>query len=162
VTHVADSLTGVITRAYDDLDRLTQEVTPQGSLSYTFDLAGRRTSMTVAGQPTVTYGYDAAHRLTSVTQGAAVVSLSYDPANRRTLLTLPNGTSTEYTYDPASQLTGLTYTAGSTVLGTLTYAYDAAGNRAGVGGTWARTGQPSATSGTYNAANSRRRSGARR
>jgi RHS repeat-associated protein len=70
------------------------------------------------------------------------------------LLTLPNGTSTEYTYDAASRLTGLTYKAGSTVLGTLTYVHDAVGNRIGVGGTWARTGLPTAvSSAAYNAAN---------
>lgn len=38
--------------------------------------------------------------------------------------------------------------------GTLTYAYDATGNRTQVGGTWGRTGLPQAiTSATYNAAN---------
>jgi RHS repeat-associated protein len=61
---------------------------------------------------------------------------------------------TEYAYDAASRLTGLTYRNGLTVLGTLTYAYDAAGNRTEVGGTWARTGLPPALAGaTYDAAN---------
>jgi YD repeat-containing protein len=45
-------------------------------------------------------------------------------------------------------------TLGSTTLGTLTYTYDAAGNRTSVGGTWARTGLPQAVaSATYDAAN---------
>jgi RHS repeat-associated protein len=110
--------------------------------------------MTVAGQTAVSYTYDNANRLTAVTQGTASVGLTYDDADRRTALTLPNGTSTEYTYDNGSRLTGLTYKAGSTTLGTLTYAYDAAGTRTTAGGTWARTGQPAAvTSATYNAAN---------
>src|SRR5206468_8368490 len=57
-------------------------------------------------------------------------------------------------YDAASRLTGLTYTRGGTVLGTLTYAYDEAGNRTAVGGTWARTGLPEPMAGaTYDAAN---------
>jgi len=53
-----------------------------------------------------------------------------------------------------SQLASLTYTQGATILGTLTYAYDDAGNRTTVGGTWARTGlpQPQSTF-VYNAAN---------
>jgi YD repeat-containing protein len=55
-----------------------------------------------------------------------------DDANRRTSLTLPNGLVTEYSYDAASRLTGLTYKNGSTVLGTLTYSYDAAGLTRGV------------------------------
>jgi RHS repeat-associated protein len=67
---------------------------------------------------------------------------------------LPNGIVTEYGYDAASRLTGLTYKNGPNVLGTLTYAYDNAGSRGQIGGTWARTGLPqSMASATYNAAN---------
>src|SRR6266850_1894983 len=154
LTQLVDSLSGTITRTYDGIDRLTSETTPQGSVSYTYDAASRRTSMTVLGQPTVTYTYDNADRLTQITQGSATVSFTYDDANRRTNLTLPNGVVTEYAYDAASRLTGLTYKLGSTPLGTLTYAYDANGNRTVLGGTWARTGMPTAVaSATYNAAN---------
>jgi RHS repeat-associated protein len=154
LTQLVDSISGTITRTYDDLDRLTQEVTPQGTISYTYDAAGRRTSMTVQGQTQVTYTYDNADRLTQIAQGSATVTLAYDNANRRTSLTLPNGVVTEYTYDAASRLTGLTYKLSGTPIGTLTYSYDAAGNRTIVGGTWARTGLPAAlTSATYNAAN---------
>jgi YD repeat-containing protein len=91
--------------------------------------------MTVLGQPTVTYTYDNADRLTQITQGSATVSFTYDDATRRTSLTLPNGVITEYAYDAASRLTGLTYKLGSTPLGTLTYVYDANGNRTILGGT---------------------------
>jgi RHS repeat-associated protein len=154
LTQTVDSLSGAITRTYDGLDRLIQEVTPQGAIFYTYDAAGRRVSMTVLGQPSVSYTYDAADRLTQITQGSATVTITYDAANRRTSLTLPNGVSTEYAYDAASRLTGLAYRLGTVTLGTLTYAYDAAGNRTVLGGTWARTGLPSAlTSATYNAAN---------
>ena len=151
---IVDSLSGTITRTYDGLDRLIQEVTPQGTVSYTYDTAGRRTSMTVLGQPPVNYTYDNANRLTQITQGSATVSFTYDNANRRTSLTLPNGVVTEYAYDAGSRLTGLTYKLGPTTLGTLTYTYNSNGNRTVLGGTWARTGLPSAlTSATYNAAN---------
>lgn len=110
--------------------------------------------MTVAGQPVVSYGYDAAHRLTSITQGTAVVSFTYDDADRRSTLTYPNGIVATYGYDAADRLTSLTNALGGTPLGTLTYTYDAAGNRTAVGGTWARTGLPAAVaSATYDAAN---------
>ena len=50
--------------------------------------------------------------------------------------------------------TSLTDTLGATTLGDLTYTYDAAGKRAGVGGRLARTNLPPAlTSATYDAAN---------
>ena len=61
------------------------ETTPQGSVSYTYDLADRRSTMTVSGQPAVTYGYDAANRLRTVTQGTATVTITYDDADERVL-----------------------------------------------------------------------------
>jgi RHS repeat-associated protein len=103
------------------------------------------------GQYPVAYTYDNANRLTQLTQ---CLLNTYDDANRRLSTTLPNGVLVTYGYDAASQLTDLTYTKGMTTLGTLTYQYDAAGNRTIVGGTWARTGLPPAQSTwTYNAAN---------
>ncbi len=139
-----DSISGTITRSYDGLDRLTSEVSPQGSVSYAYDDAGRRTSMSVSGQTPVTYGYDNANRLMQISQGSTNVSFGYDSDSRRTSLTLPNGVTLNYGYDPASQLTGITYMLGSNTLGNLTYTYELAGRRTGVGGSYARTGTPQA------------------
>jgi RHS repeat-associated protein len=148
------TVTAAITRTYDGLDRLTEEVTPQGQLDYVYDAANRRTSMTVAGQTAVTYSYDNANRLTQVQQGTSTVTLAYDDADRRTSLTLPNTNSITYAYDAASQLTSLTYKQGATVIGDLTYTYDAAGNRIKTGGSFARSGLPPAlTTVSYNANN---------
>ena len=85
------SLAGTITRGYDLLDRLTSETTPEGTITYTYDAAGRRTAATVSGQAAVSYSYDSANRLTGVTEGTATVSFGHDTAGRRTSLTLPNG-----------------------------------------------------------------------
>jgi len=154
LTQIVDSISGAITRTYDGLDRVIQEITPQGTISYMYDAAGRRTAMTVLGQASVSYTYDAADRLTQITRGSANVTITYDDANRRTSLTLPNSISTEYAYDAASRLSSLAFKLGAVTLGTLTYAYDAAGNRTVLGGTWARTALPSAiASATYDAAN---------
>jgi RHS repeat-associated protein len=71
---------------------------------------------------------------------------AYDADSRRTSLTLPNGISLNYGYDAASQLTSITYMSGSTIIGNLTYTYDLAGQRTGVGGTYARTNAPQAAS----------------
>jgi RHS repeat-associated protein len=154
VTQVVDSVSGTITLTPDSLDRLQTEVTPQGQVSYTYDTADRRISMTVLGQPAVTYGYDNADRLTSLTQSTATVSIGYDDANRRTSLLLPNGVQAAYTYSNRDELASITFTNGGTTLGTLTYSYDAAGRRTGLGGTWARTGLPQVVaSATYDDAN---------
>lgn len=154
ITEVDDSVAGSIVYDYDDLDRLIEETSPEGIVAYTYDDAGRRTSMTVDGESAVNYTYDNANRLTQISKGGATVTIAYDNANRRSSLTLPNGVVTEYTFDNASQLTGLTYKYGGSTLGALTYTYDSAGRRTAVGGSYARTGLPSAVnSATYNAAN---------
>jgi RHS repeat-associated protein len=147
-------MTGTIALDYDDLDRLTSESSPRGSVTYGYDNGSRRTSMTVAGQPQVSYGYDDADRPSSITQGSSAVAFTYDAADRRTSLTLPNGITTTYEYDAASQLIGLTYQLGGTKLGDLSYSYDIAGRRITTAGTFARTGIPGAlSSATYNANN---------
>jgi YD repeat-containing protein len=51
-------------RAYDSLDRLSSETTAQGTVSYTYDAAGRRVSASMPGGITASYGYDAASQLT--------------------------------------------------------------------------------------------------
>jgi len=72
MTQVVDTAGGAITRVYDNLDRLTSETTLQGSISYSYDAAGRRTTMQVAGQPIVNYSYDNASRLTQIAQGSSM------------------------------------------------------------------------------------------
>jgi len=110
--------------------------------------------MTVAGQPVVNYSYDNGNRLTQIAQGTSTVSFGYDAANRRSTLTLPNGVVMSYSYDAGSQLIGVSYALGATTLGNLSYAYDNAGRRISVGGSFARTGLPLAVTTTaYNAAN---------
>src|SRR5207245_2121204 len=55
-----------------------------------------------------------------------------DSAGRRTSLTYPNGTNTTYTYDFASRLTNITHNGPAGLIESVTYTYDAAGNRISV------------------------------
>ena len=141
-TTITDSATGTITRTYDDFDRLTSEVTPQGTVSYTYDAGDRLQTVAVPGQATITYTYDDANRLTGITQGTSVISVGYDDANRRTSLTLPNGVLVSYGFDNASQLTSINYNSAGGALGNLTYAYDTAGRRTKIGGSFAQMVMP--------------------
>src|SRR5207247_9145614 len=146
LTQVVDSITGTVTRNYDGLDRLTSEITPQGTVTSGYDAAGRRSTMTVAGQPAVAYTYDNANRMLQMMQGSANVTFSYDEGGRRLPSTLPNGVTTNYAYDSASQLTGITYQSSTNRLGDLSYTYDTAGRRSILGGRFARTALTSAVS----------------
>lgn len=149
-----DSVGGVILNRYDERDRLVAQVTPEGTVSYGYDVASRRVRMDASGSPTVTYGYDANSRLTQVSESGRTAHLTYDPAGRRTSLSLPNGLVTEYSYDAASRLTSLVYRTPAAVLGELTYQYNAAGHRLRIGGSLAESLLPPAVpSATYDAAN---------
>ena len=61
---------------------MTSKTTPQGTISYTYDAAGRQTSMTVAGELPVNYTYDNANRLTQLRKARRSVNYVYDNANR--------------------------------------------------------------------------------
>ena len=153
---VVDTSGGTISRVYDDLDRLTSETTAEGTVTYTYDAAGRRRTMTIGGTPgaAYAYGYDAADRLTSIVQGTTTVGLTYDAAGRRSTVTLPNGIVVTYEYDPVGRIAAITGKKGMTTVLRLTYAYDAAGNRVAVDGDSKRTSHPASMSGaSYDEAN---------
>jgi RHS repeat-associated protein len=113
--------------------------------TYTYDLAGRRTTETVTkdGQPHTThYSYDDADDLLSVTQtvGGLVVTTSYayDERRNRVSMTDANGVVTRYEYDGLNRLVNMTqnYREGEpadehTNVQT-TYEYDEVGNRISV------------------------------
>jgi YD repeat-containing protein len=54
---------------YDLLDRLTKESTPRGTVSYAYDVLGRRTSLKINNQRSLSYSYDDNDRLTTITEG---------------------------------------------------------------------------------------------
>jgi len=154
VVQLNDSVTGTISRQYDDVKRTLLETTPNGSVSYGFDPALRRVSMLVGGQSPVNYIYDNADRVAQIIQGTTTVSISNDADDRRASLTLPNGIIVTDAYDQGSQLTGMTYALGGTTLGNLTYTYDLVGRRTNTGGSFGRTVLPLPVSQTaYNANN---------
>jgi YD repeat-containing protein len=139
------------------IDKVIQEITPLGSISYSYDAIGRRTSMTVAGQPTVNYEYDANSRLTGISTlnsqlGTLNFNIGYDVLGRRTSTILPNGVTTNYTYDNASRLLNLEHLSPvSQILESLTYSYDVNGNRTGMNRTSATLPLPNPASNiTYN------------
>ncbi|HJQ97480.1 MAG TPA: RHS repeat-associated core domain-containing protein [Candidatus Polarisedimenticolaceae bacterium] len=169
-----DSAGGPLTRRYDGADQLrcestsaacpcgaTQaaacEATDPAVVTYAYDAAGRRLTMTTGGQPAVSvqYQYDDADRLTQVLQGSASVTITLDPAGRREVVRLPNGITMTYGYDLNSRVSSIQYKRGDgSVLGGLTYTRDATGNVRVVGSDWARTGLPAAVTATgYDDAN---------
>jgi RHS repeat-associated protein len=157
VTDVADSLDGgpslTLHRDYDDLDRVTAErQAGRGTVNYTYYPSGRRQTMEVPGQPTLTYTYDNADRLTKIDGGAAlgIVQFTYE-GHRPKKVTLANGVDMTYAFDEADQLKSIVYSKGVTTLGNLSYEYDRDGRRTAIGGSLAQVVLPGAVASTnYN------------
>jgi RHS repeat-associated protein len=113
--------TNTITRRFDNRDRLSYEVTPQGRIDYAYDAADRRSSMIVQGQSALTYAWDDADRLSTITQGARSIALAYDQANRRSKITFPGALEQRMTYSKAwGRPSAISYFAGATQLDALT------------------------------------------
>jgi len=147
VLSITDSVSGTISYTYTGTgcgsgctmvpDKVIQEVTPLGTVNYTYDAIGRRTSMTVTGQPAVNYGYDAGGRLNDINTLIGGVmkhfTMTYDDLGRRASVILPNGVTTNYSYDNSSRLLTLDHLNPlNQTLESLTYTYDAVGNRIGM------------------------------
>jgi RHS repeat-associated protein len=156
LTEAVDSTGGTFKEGWDNFDELTKESGPDGSIGYGYDADGRRSSATVSGQPQLSYGYDNASRLTSIGPegGSPLVALSYYDNNLPQSVKLPDGIEEQYSFNPGAQLTGINYVSASSTLGGLNYAYDPAGNRTAVWGSYARLRLPKAfSSATFNADN---------
>jgi RHS repeat-associated protein len=158
LTQVDDTVGGVtstITRDYDDLDRLTIETTPYGSVAYTWDDAGRRDTTTVAGQTVVDYDWFRNDLPKQITQGTATVTMAYDQANRLDTTTLANGIVSDYALDGAGGITQISYDKGTTAYGKINHTTDAAGRRTKMWGSYGRITLPAATTSTavYDLAN---------
>jgi RHS repeat-associated protein len=125
-----DSLAGAIDWTYDDLDRLTSEVSPQGTIQYAYDRVGQRRSMTAGDQAVTSYTYDDVGNLTLISRGDQMVRFQFDDAGQRTSTILPNGIEATYKYDVAGQLVRLDYMDRSGVsVFDASYAYDESGHR---------------------------------
>jgi YD repeat-containing protein len=74
-TAIVDSGAGTIGRTYDLLDRLTQETTPEGTVSYTHDAADRRATMTVGAISVPARGKQLDQRLDVSTQSPQVLAI---------------------------------------------------------------------------------------
>lgn len=118
---------GTTTYGYEALGRLTGEVDGSGNfIGYSYDLAGRLTTLTYPSGQTVTRSYDAAGNLTSVSDFASnVTRYAYDPNGNVLTETRPNSTAAAYSYDNADRITSITDTGPAGTILNLPYTYGA-------------------------------------
>ncbi len=122
---------GVTSYEYDIRDRLVKQTDPDSrSLSYAYDAAGNRVSLTIPSG-TTSFTFDALNRLATVTDpDGGVTSYTYDAVGNRASVTYPNGAVAEYTYDSLNRLTNLlNRKSGGDIISSYAYTLAAAGNR---------------------------------
>ena len=110
--------------SYDKANRLKVATYPEGPVSFNYDGAGDRHSMTDQ-TGTTTYQYDGARRLTQNAAPGGTTAYTYDLAGNLKTLTYPDGNTVTYSYDPLNHLVGVTDWSGLTS----GYSYDAAGRK---------------------------------
>ncbi|HYL34545.1 MAG TPA: DUF6531 domain-containing protein, partial [Bryobacteraceae bacterium] len=117
---------------YDALNRITAATDSRGPrvVSYIYDRAGRRISMTDPNGGAFLYAYDKNGRVAAATNpNGAVTQFTYDADGRRLTRTHANGVQVAYQYDAGGRLTGLTDVGPSgSLLAQAMYTYDPAGN----------------------------------
>ncbi len=136
---------------WDALSRNLTQAGPQGSASYTYDAAGRRTQLTYPGTGLfVNSDYLVTGEVTKVRENGATTGVgvlatyTYDNLGNRLSTTFGNGAAQGFTFDPVSRLSQLTNDlSGTTNDLTATFAYSPASQIASTvrtGDTYAWTG----------------------
>jgi RHS repeat-associated protein len=113
------------------LGRQLTQTGPQGTITSTYDIGGRRTRITHPDAFYVDQDYLVTGELTKVRENGAtsgvgvLATYAYDDLGQRTSVTYGNGTSQSYSFDAVSRLSALTPSSG-TGLPTATFGYNAA------------------------------------
>jgi choice-of-anchor C domain-containing protein len=137
---VTDPVNNVTKFIYDQANRLKEEVDPLGkSRFYTLDAAGNKIAILDRNNKTRTFTYDALNRNTLENWLAAdgstvhVIASTYDKAGNLLTANDPDA-KLSYTYDALNRVKTATteYPGTSVPVTTLTYGYDANGNRKSV------------------------------
>ena len=133
------TLQGTTTYRYDALNRLATVVDATGTTAYGYDAVGNQASMAYPNGVTATYTYDALNRLLKVTNNGPSGSLissyayTYGPAGNRIQVVeagpATTGRTVRYTFDPVYRLIQEQITESPNPAVTISYSYDAVGNR---------------------------------
>ena len=127
---------------HNALGQATSQTGPLGTIGYTYDVAGRRLTMSYPGGVlTVGYDYDVTGNVTAIRENGAVsgvgvlASYAFDTLGRRSSVAFGNGSVQSFTYDAASRLDTLTNNLGGAATThdlVQTFSYNPAGQIASV------------------------------
>jgi RHS repeat-associated protein len=133
---VGGALSQTQTWSYDAVGQMLTAQDPDGAYTLTYDGAGNVATVAEPFGLSLTFGYDAANNRTSVLDSQnGVTTVVFDALNRQTSEQIAGSGVSEMRFDTAynergerSSLTRYSDIAGSTVVGTTAYQYDADGH----------------------------------
>jgi RHS repeat-associated protein len=127
---------------FDSLNRLDSVTSASGKTAYTYDVVGNLSSFAYPNSVSTSYTYNALNRLTSMqsicgsgtgcrSPGAPISSYAYTlaPTGNRLSVAELSGRTVRYGYDDLYRLTSESISGAAAHNGTISYQYDAAGNR---------------------------------
>lgn len=125
---------GVTAYQYDNRDRLVEKATPQGTLTYAYDLQGNLTNLQVSSfEFPVSYSYDPLNRLHTVLDPrTGLTAYNYDSVGNLRDFILPNGVNQVYDYDTLNRLTNLVVNSLTTPIESYRYTLGPSGHRLAV------------------------------
>jgi RHS repeat-associated protein len=130
VTEMTDGI-GTTTRAYDQLDRLTEVKNGKSeAVKYKYDLGSQQTEITYPNGETVKRAFDKAGRLEKVTDWLGKeTTFAYNRDSQIKATTFPATTTNvdEFAYNRADQLAEVSMKKGAAVLASMTYTRDKIG-----------------------------------
>jgi RHS repeat-associated protein len=118
--------------AYDLRDRLLTKITPQGTLTYTYDGFGNLTSVesSTANGTKVNYNYDALNRLTNaVDRFTNNTFYAFDGVGNLQTVRYRNNVTNTYAYNALNRLTNLTAKTSAGTIASFAYRLASGGNR---------------------------------
>ena len=134
---------GVTNYSYSNRDQVLTKATPQGTLTYTYDLASNVASVlsSNANGTSVSYAWDQKNRLSGVTDNrtSGTTNYNYDSTNQLLSFAYPNGVTHGYGYDSRDRTTGLNVNGPSGVITSYVQAFSFSGRKANVAESSGRT-----------------------
>lgn len=126
------TVSDVTDNVYDNFDRLLSSTQRNVAISYSYDNNGNRTKVETPNGQT-SYTFDERNRLktasTPLSTGASGTNYCYRQDNLKLLTSYPNGATEALDYFDTNRIKTISNKAGTTVISSFAYEYDANGNR---------------------------------
>lgn len=126
----ASNANAEITYTYDAVDRVTSEVLNGKTTAYSYDIAGRKRTITYPSGRVIEEHTSVRSRLDQIKDGGSTLaSWMYDAGDRPITRTYSNGVVTTYSYNANDWVSSVSHDKGATKIAQFTYAFDNEGNR---------------------------------